>query len=145
MVEVSRSNSWEALQAGARACTTCVALDGILFVRFVDDFPRLPQPRVTRILFISEAPPREGGFWKIPAPGKREDDLREKLLPLLGLSTAVTDRGLPAFVAAGFFLLQAFPRPLKFSIGGANLRDLNEMLEHSVSAHLEPMIRSIKP
>src|SRR2546426_645562 len=145
MLEANDSDSWKALQEGVRTCTTCDTLDGILFVPFFGDFPRLPRPEATRIVFISEAPPREGGFWTIPAPGKGEDDLREKLLPLLGLSTTGPERGLPPFVAAGFFLLQAFPRPLKFSIGAVGLKDLREMLEHPVSTHLGPMIRSIAP
>jgi len=145
MIEANGSDSWEALQEGARTCTKCAALNGMLFVPFVGDFPRLPRPEPKPSLFISEAPPREGGFWKIPTPGKREDDLREKLLPLLGLSTQGPERGLPPFVAAGFFLLQAFPRPLKFSIGSVGLKDLREMLEHPVSTHIGPMIRGIAP
>ncbi|MGH9460393.1 MAG: hypothetical protein ACRD1X_04195, partial [Vicinamibacteria bacterium] len=132
----SDDDSWEAFQDAGRACVTCAALEGMLFTPFACDFPTLPCPATRPMLFISEAPPREGGFWRVQPPSMKQDDLREKLLPLLGLRAEGSDRGLSSFVAARFFLLQAFPRPLKFSPAGLTLNDLRDMLEHSVTAHL---------
>jgi hypothetical protein len=139
------ADSWEEFQKAGRSCVTCIALEGVLFAPFLGAFPRLPRPEPQSILFISEAPPREGGFWSVAPQSTREDDLREKLLPLLGLRPEGPDRGLSRFVAARFFLLQAFPRPLKFSAAGLALSDLWEMLEHPVAAHLGPQIQRIAP
>jgi hypothetical protein len=136
---------WKALQKATRECAVCGRLEGILFVPFLDSFPELPNPGPRPILFLSEAPPRAGGFWKVGTEGAREDDLREKLLPLLQLRTAGRDGGLASFVSAGFFLLQSFPRPLKFSAAGMKREDLAEMLAHPVAAHLGPYIRHIAP
>ncbi len=133
MVVAGADDAWDTLQRATRMCATCAALEGVLFARFLDGFPELKRPERRPVLFISEAPPSAGGFWTVGPPGAKEDDLREKLLPLLGLGTEGSDRGLSSFVAAGFFLFQSFPRPLKFSAAGVSKDDLNEMLAHAAS------------
>jgi len=145
MVVAGADDAWDTLQRATRMCATCAALEGVLFARFLDGFPELKRPERRPVLFISEAPPSAGGFWTVGPPGAKEDDLREKLLPLLGLGTEGSDRGLSSFVAAGFFLFQSFPRPLKFSAAGVSKDDLNEMLAHAAPAHLEPQIRHVAP
>jgi hypothetical protein len=49
-------------------------------------------------LFISEAPPQDGGFWTLQEQTSKQDDLREKLLPLLKVSSDGPDRALFLFV-----------------------------------------------
>ena len=103
----------------------------------------LPEPRQKAILFISEAPPTDGGFWK-PLSAK-QDDLREKLLPLLKLSPSGSDRGLTAFCRAGYYLLQSFPRPLKSNISNIGVRTLKLLLDHQVRTHLREQIEFFQP
>jgi len=130
-VASSGHDRWDALQGATRTCATCTALEGVLLVPFLGGFPYLPRPEARPLLFISEAPPRAGGFWTVGTPESREDDLREKLLSLLDIRTERSDRGLAAFISAGFFLFQSFQRPLKFSAAGVSRDDLAEMLAHS--------------
>src|SRR5712692_2910173 len=138
-------DTWNTLQRATRTCATCAALEGVLFAPFLGGFPEPMKPEARPVLFVSEAPPRAGGFWKVGDPGGKEDDLREKLLPLLGLGTEGRDRGLASFVSAGFFLFQSFPRPLKFSAAGVSRDDLYKMLAHPAPAHLGPQIRHVAP
>ncbi len=138
-------DEWDALQKATRKCAVCIELEGVLFAPFLGDFPELMRPGRRPILFVSEAPPRAGGFWKIGRPGEKKDDLREKLLPLLGLATDEDDGGLSSFVDAGFFLFQSFPRPLKFSVAGVSTGDLADMLVHVAPAHLGPQVRRVTP
>lgn len=103
----------------------------------------LPEPRQKAILFISEAPPTDGGFWK--PLGAKQDDLREKLLPLLKLSPSGSERGLTAFCRAGYYLLQSFPRPLKSNISNIGVRTLKLLLDHQVRTHLREQIEFFQP
>jgi hypothetical protein len=70
--------------------------------------------RPGRLLFISEAPPVTGGFWRIGV----KDDLRENLVTLLQEqkfqfpSDVHSRAALAAFLSHGFFLVQA----LKWSL-----------------------------
>jgi hypothetical protein len=137
-------DAWDAIQQATRTCATCARFEDILSLPFLAGFPELPRPGTRPVLFVSEAPPRAGGVWKSGGFG-REDDLREKLLPLLGLGSDGTDSGLSGFVSAGFYLFQSFPRPLKFSAAGLRRADLEEMLGHPVQAHLGPQIRHVAP
>ena len=117
----------------------CTSAEGRVFAPFKGDWPMLPEPRQKAILFISEAPPTDGGFWK-PLSAK-QDDLREKLLPLLKLSPSGSDRGLTAFCRAGYYLLQSFPRPLK-----SNRRNvIKTWLPHQVKTHLQDQITFFQP
>ncbi len=75
----------------------------------------------------------------------KQDDLREKLLRLLDLSPSGLDCGLTAFRDSGCYLLQAFPRPLKGSIGGIGDTTLKRLLDHQVETHLHDQINFIQP
>ena len=88
--------------------------------------------------------PTDGGFWTIQLRGK-QDDLREKLLPLLKLSPSGPDRGLTAFVQSEYYLLQSFPRPLKGRIAGIGVGSLKKLLYHQVNTHLSHQITFIHP
>lgn len=110
-VSDDETDRWRELQEATRECPACAVMEGILFSRFLHGWPEIPEPASGAILFISEAPLPDGGFWTIQPPGRKQDDLREKLLPLVGLETTRDDRSLKRFVEGGFFLLQAFRRP----------------------------------
>lgn len=120
-------------------------MEGTVFASFKGNGPTLPQPRQKGILFISEAPPKDGGFWTIQPLNAKQDDLREKLLPLLQISPSGTDRGLKAFCDSGYYLLQSFPRPLKNSVGNVRIENLKILLDHPVRTHLQQQIAFLHP
>jgi len=101
-------------------------------------------PRDECILFIGEAPPRGGGFWK---PGN-SDELRERLLTMLpewpyGLerhSVAALER----FVDAGYFFVQAMKWPLRASYNSQRTTS-RVALQHALASHLENEIEAINP
>jgi len=136
---------WQNIQESIRNCRTCQRLEGTLFTAFKGNWPILPQPSRKAILFISEAPPIDGGFWTIQPLKVKQDDLREKLLPLLKLSPSGSYRGLKSFCDSGYFLLQSFPRPLKSSIGNTRLELLKSLLDHPVHTHLQQQIAFFQP
>lgn len=137
--------SWQDVQKSIRNCRMCQSVEGQVFTPFNGDWPTLPEPRRNAILFISEAPPLDGGFWTIQPRNAKQDDLREKLLPLLKLSSSRADRGLKAFCDSGYYLLQSFPRPLKSSIGNIGVRGLKRLLDHQVKTHLRDQIAFFQP
>ncbi|MDO9118849.1 MAG: hypothetical protein Q7U39_12905 [Nitrospira sp.] len=96
-------------------------------------------------MFISEAPPQDGGFWTVQDKTSKQDDLREKLLLLLKLSSDGPDRGLVSFRDAGYFLLQSFPRPLKNPIGNVKTDGLRMLLQHPAESHLKDQIAFFSP
>ena len=128
---------WQDIQKSIRNCQMCTSAEGHVFAPFKGDWPMLPEPRRKAILFISEAPPPDGGFWT----NARPDDLREKLLPLLNPSLSGSDRGLTAFCDSGYYLLQSFPRPLE-----NNRRNvIKTRLPHQVETHLRDQITFFQP
>ncbi len=133
---------WQDIQNSIRTCRMCQSVEGVVFASFNDgNWPTLPEPRRKTILFISEAPPLDGGFWTIQPPYAKQDDLREKLLRLLKLLPSGSDRGLTAFCRAGYYLLQSFPRPLK-----NNRRNvIKTWLPHQVKTHLRDQITFFQP
>ena len=137
--------SWQDIQESIRNCLTCQSAEGVVFRPFNENWPVLPEPHRNAILFISEAPPPDGGFWTIQPRNAKQDDLREKLLPLLKLSRSGSDRGLKVFCDSGFCLLQSFPRPLKSRIGNIGVRGLNRLLDHQVKTHLRDQIEFFQP
>ncbi len=137
--------SWQDIQESIRTCRMCQSVEGRVFDPFKGNWPTLPEPRRNAILFISEAPPPDGGFWTIQPLNAKQDDLREKLLPLLKLSRSGSDRGFTAFCDSGYYLLQSFPRPLKSSIAGIRCEDLKLLLRHQVKTHLYQQIEFFQP
>lgn len=137
--------NWESVQKTIQTCSQCERLDGTLFARFRGGWPKIPQPRPQSILFISEAPPQDGGFWTIQDQTSKQDDLREKLLPLLKLSSYGPDCGLVSFRDSGYFLLQSFPRPLKKPIGNVKIDKLRRLLQHPAESHLKDQIAFFSP
>ena len=137
--------SWQDIQESIRNCLRCQSFEGHAFDPFNGNWPTLPEPRRNAILFISEAPPSDGGFWTIQPRNVKQDDLREKLLPLLKLQRSGSDRGLKAFCDSGYYLLQSFPRPLKIRIAGIRCEDLKLLLRHQVKTHLYQQIEFFQP
>lgn len=136
---------WQEIQEAIRACLECERLKGELFGCFDRGWPEIPPSLPEPILFISEAPPRNGGFWGIQPAGEKQDDLREKLLPLVGVSPVGDERGLNDFRGRGFFLLQSFQRPLAMAVGNASIALLNELLRHPAGLHLREQMEFFSP
>lgn len=136
---------WQNIQESIRDCPTCKGLVSTFFSPFKENWPTLPQPSQRAILFISEAPPKDGGFWTIQPLNAKQDDLREKLLPLLQISPSGANSGLKAFCDSGYYLLQSFPRPLKNSIGSISIEKLRILLDHPVRTHLQQQIAFFQP
>ena len=101
-------------------------------------------PQDDSVLFIGEAPPEEGGFWR----ARNGDKLRRRLLPCLrGWSSEIdydTPEALEWFVDAGYFFVQAMKWPLAKSYN-AQGRPSRLALEHAVRSHLEDEIELINP
>jgi len=135
--------TWSTLRSAVHGCEECQRLKGLLFQPFATgEWPDLPMPRPNPILFLSEAPPAAGGFWRI-AP-EAEDGLRANLLPLLGIAE---ESALVTFRAGGYFLLQSFQQPLVkgLSLGMFTRPELQEILGHQVTGHLTPHLAAIQP
>lgn len=102
------------------------------------------SPRDGSILFIGEAPPEDGGFWR---PGNG-DGLRRRLLPCLPAWSPAIDcdspKALEWFVDAGHFFVQAVKWPLSESYN-AQRRAPMLALQHAVTSHLESEIELINP
>jgi uracil-DNA glycosylase len=137
--------TWEDIQGTIRTCRQCQKLEGSFFAPFRGRWPEILRPQPRSILFISEAPPQDGGFWTVQAQTDKQDDLREKLLTLLKLSSHGPDHGLVSFRNSGYFLLQSFPRPLKISIGNVKIDDLKKLLQHPVETHLKDQVTFLSP
>ena len=104
--------------------------------------PFLP-PKDAALLFIGEAPPSSGGFWKCG----NGDELRLRLLPLLPEWPDLdpdTGAALEWFVEAGYFFIQAMKWPLKdsYSYQSASSR---RALQHATACHLGEEIQLINP
>ncbi len=101
-----------------------------------------------RILFISEAPPEEGGFW---APRPVEDKLRHYLLDILArLGLPVPEdrhscEALHSFLLGGFFLVQAIKWPLTEGFNQLNSGQQKNLIQHSVDHHLRCEVETIRP
>lgn len=137
--------SWHAIQDSIQFCEWCREAEGRIFAPFVTAWPMIPEPLKGAILFVSEAPPREGGFWSIQSSTAKQDDLRNQILPLLKISPCGRDRGLTDFRNQKYFLLQSFPRPLMFPIGNLKTEELYTLLKHPVERHLEKQVSYFSP
>lgn len=104
--------------------------------------------REERILFISEAPPAEGGFW---APRPVADKLRQHLLAILeslGLQVPKDHHSceaLYAFLLGGFFLVQAIKWPLIRGFNQLGSKQQRTLVQHSMDYHLQCEIEAIRP
>jgi hypothetical protein len=107
---------------------------------------RPPAPTGGELLFISEAPPPEGGFWAAPPV---TDDLRRNLFSILQgkdvpLPNANAITCLTEFRSQGFFLLQTVKWPLCDSARGLRPAERN-LIEHSIHAHLAFEVSTTRP
>lgn len=103
--------------------------------------PFLP-PKDAPLLFIGEAPPSSGGFWKCG----NGDGLRSRLLPLLPAWPNLdpdTEAALEWFVEAGYFFVQAMKWPLKDSYNQS--APSSRALQHATACHLGDEIQLINP
>ncbi len=100
--------TWARLQDELNRCAECLLLGTGLFTTTEASPARPPDPPGESLLFISEAPPPAGGFWRAAS----DDALRDSLRRILDdsdarLSTAGARAWLDEFVRRGFFLVQA--------------------------------------
>jgi uracil-DNA glycosylase len=125
--------------------------DGCRDRRFADaDAPHPARPfrlpPEAPILFIGEAPPKTGGFWK-PRNG---DAVRRLLLPTLPTWPDAIDwdsqEAIDWFVDAGFFFIQTMKWPLiRQSYLKLTTRQKCLAVDHAVGAHLGREIELIEP
>ncbi len=145
-------DNWERVQSGNDACRTCRAES--LFEHGPPP-ARPPNPvRPGRLLFVAEAPPRAGGFWRDGV----NDDLRKNLLTLLkkrGLpvpSNFDSQQAIAAFLDGGFFLIHALKWPLakgtrrtRPNFNQLGSQQQRKLIDHSTTAHLQHEINLIAP
>lgn len=101
-------------------------------------------PRDLNTLFIGEAPPTDGGFWRL----RNGDELRGRLLPVLPAWPDHVDcdsmEAVEWFVGARYFFVQAMKWPLKDSYSTQTWAS-QCTLDHAVCSHLEDEIECINP
>ena len=142
--------SWRELQERINSCPECKRVGSGLTLHCEQPPARPPAPPAGSVLFISEAPPPQGGFWTKPSV---KDDLREKLIDILHVflqeqnlspSGMRIDENLEKFVSMGLFLIQTIKWPLCHS--ARNLRPAErKLIEHSIISHLVPELALIRP
>lgn len=137
---------WNELQKRLDTCAECKKLGSGLIVHCENPPARPPRPRGGELLFISEAPTPEGGFW---APPPVKDDLGQKLFLILHrankpLPEPHNEASLERFTSLDLFLIQTIKWPLCTS--ARTLRPAERRLvQHSVEFHLEPELAIIRP
>lgn len=107
------------------------------------------RPRENPILFIGEAPPSQGGFWRLG----NQDFVRNRVIgSVLNTSRKTqldfdSEDAIRYFVGAGFYFVQALKWPFKKGVSYKSLpRALAHLaIEHSVKAHLERELVLIQP
>lgn len=109
-------HDWCSIQESIQQCSTCLSEAAFVHVFPSDGRPPSPRQRGS-LLLVSEAPPEVGGFWRLPRPKQKPDDLRENVLELLQLYglprvEAHIPRAFEVFLSRGFFLVQALKWPL---------------------------------
>ena len=107
------------------------------------------RPQDSTVLFIGEAPPFTGGFWKLG----NQDFVRYVLLSLLldEFSLSQTDlhseKALNAFVDRGFYFVQAIKWPLRQGTSYKSLkaRERKSLIRHTAESHLQSELALIRP
>ncbi len=142
--------NWIELQERIDSCPECKRFGSGLILHCEQPPARPPAPPAGSVLFISEAPPPQGGFWTRPSV---KDDLREKLIDILHEFLQERNLSSPGmhinetpekFVSLGLFLIQTIKWPLCHS--ARNLRPAErKLIEHCVTSHLVPERALIRP
>lgn len=139
-------NIWAEEQKRIDACADCKRLGSGLIIYTEEPPARPPAPRGGELLFISEAPPPQGGFWAAPP---LKDALRKNLFSILiaegvPLPDSCVKECLDKFIAQGLFLIQTVKWPLCES--ARTLRPAErKLIDHSVDTHLAPELAKIRP
>ncbi len=139
-------SDWNSLQERIDSCDECKKLGCGLIVSSKTPPSRPPCPKGGEILFISEAPSREGGFWASPSV---KDGLREKLFEILRkknipLPEPHTKSSLVAFASQNFFLIQTIKWPLRQSARTLRTAECC-LIKHSVASHITQELKIIRP
>ncbi len=136
---------WSTFQEGLNQCYGC---RDKRFAKPTSPIPSRPfrMPSQNCVLFIGEAPPKNGGFWK----PDNDDAVRRLLFPCLKLSRldAIDSNSVQAintFVDEGFFFVQAIKWPLIKSYNKLSPVTSRAAIEHSFLTHLEAEINMINP
>ncbi len=141
-------NEWEALQSNINTCKIC--LSESLFQQ-VNQPPARPwNPlRAGRLLFLSEYPPSQGGFWKVGV----EDKLRKYLFEVLARhgysfpANVHSPEALHTFLSYAFFLIQTLKWPLRQGLSFNSLApdEQQRLITHVAEAHLRREIELCAP
>ena len=134
------TQEWASIEAAIDSCSACLSDEVFKISKNPPTRPTCPNGTGC-ILFLSEAPPSSGGFWMSDNP----DNLRDKLLPLLGIQTSPPTEALRSFVGKQFFLLQTIKWPLVKTFNHLGPKQQRRLIEHSVKEHLGTEIKSLKP
>lgn len=131
---------WISIQSAMDTCSVCLSEE--LFKATESPPIRPGSPGNTgRILFLSEAPPSTGGFWRIDNP----DNLRSNLTSLLGIQSESPRKAVDAFMEGKFFLLQSLKWPLVKTFNHLSPKQQRRLVEHSAQKHLRLEIDALKP
>lgn len=135
-----RAKRWDNIQEEINRCTICRPAE-------VTKIPkRPPVPTLNRPLFITEAPPKTGGFWAVSNP---PDQLQRNLFSILpDLRPEFKDlkpghSGLETF-ARHFYLVQTLKWPQSKQVASLTVQ-VRKAIRHSVEAHLVHEIQAARP
>lgn len=131
--------NWQELQRDVQRCTKC-RVENCKGVRCPDGRIPTAEPRNTKLLFISEAPPlnTKSYFYYEDAP----DRLRDRLFGILN-ELGYTISSIQDFIDAGFYLLPTVKCPS--ADNGRNVAPRECVIKRCAAAHLKREIEYIKP
>jgi uracil-DNA glycosylase len=138
MTEVDQA--WSSTQRNIDCCSICLREKLFKLGESAPSRPISPR-RSNPILFLSEAPPLTGGFWRLDDG----DDLRSKLMSMLKIQSEETNKSIDLFLNRGFFLLQSIKWPLFKTFNHLAPKKQRELIEHSAQEHLSREIDLLKP
>lgn len=133
-------HEWVSIQTAIDTCSVCLSEELFNATGYPPIRPGSPN-NTGRVLFLSEAPPPTGGFWRL----NHSDDLRSSLMSLLDIQSEPPREAVDAFIEKGFFLLQSLKWPLVKTFNHLGPKQQRQLIEHSAQEHLRIEIDALRP
>jgi hypothetical protein len=143
---------WDDLVVAMKNCKSCLSFSAPprLNVLPPPESFNPPDPKkilkdgVTKLLFVSEAPPGGENYGSFFWSDSKEDGLRSKLLNACFEAGLMVQKNIETFKRAGFYLLPTVPAACCKS-GGGNGNPTCDLLNHGAVDHLKYAIEYMRP